>query len=131
MPLAWAGAGLPLGLFLGASFDASPLALLLLAAATVGAYILARAAGVGVAGPALLSLVLLAGMARAGPDTLSVGGGLERVHGQRVELLGSRQRLAGARGPAGAVRSPRERCQRRWTIAGFHWRRPRQGQPRD
>ena len=88
MPLAWAGAGLPLGLFLGASFDAPPLALLLLAAATVGAYILARAAGVGVAGPALLALVLLAGMARAGPDTLSVGGGLERVHGQRVELLG-------------------------------------------
>ena len=88
MPLAWAGAGLPLGLFLGASFDAPPLALLLLAAATVGAYILARAAGVGVAGPALLALALLAGMARAGPDTLSVGGGLERVHGQRVELLG-------------------------------------------
>ena len=51
MPLAWAGAGLPLGLFLGASFDAPPLALLLLATATVGAYILARAAGVGVAGP--------------------------------------------------------------------------------
>jgi competence protein ComEC len=87
MPLVWPALGFAVGLFLGASWNLSPLPVMLLLAALPGGYVLSRPSGLRLGMPALLVAGLLLGVLRGGPELL-LAPGLSEYHGSSVELRG-------------------------------------------
>ena len=91
MPLAWLALGVVLGLFVGSVWAAPVPALLLLLAASAGAWALARSRDLRVGLPLLVVAGVLLGVLRGGPVLLESPelSALERFHGQQVELRGT------------------------------------------